>query len=144
LGDFEIEWLTPAGTPSPDKGANSVEETAAHTWATWRAVQTKARSMAHDAEAHLALHRRHGNAHITVVGAPPRKLDAWVVLQDMDPGGGGRAGKNKADRSAMSIEFGWKQTHAFGEKLDVPIPHKGLHILGGAMERAISRYGGPQ
>lgn len=144
MGDFNIEWLTPAGTPAPLKGAGSVEDTAAHTWATWRAVQTKARSMAHDAEAHLALHHRTGAAHIDVVGAPPRKLDAWVVLRDADPGGEGRAGKNRADRSAMSIEFGWTQTHAFGRRMATPKHHDGLNILGGAMDRAIARYGGPR
>jgi hypothetical protein len=40
------------------------------------------------------------------------------------------------DRSAMSIEFGW--TTKKGK--EVP----GLHILGGAMNRAVARYRGPK
>lgn len=144
MADHIIEWLTPGGAPSPDRGENSVEETVSHTWATWRAVQTKARHMAAEAEVNLARHHRTGSAHIKVVGAPPRKLDAWVVLEDADPGGEGRAGKNIADRSAMSIEFGWTQTHAFGRKLATPKHHDGLDILGSVMRGAIGRYSGPQ
>lgn len=144
MADHIIEWTTPTGAPSPDDGENSVEETVSHTWATWRAVQTKARHMALEAHGKLAAHHRRGNAHIVVVGAPPRKLDAWVVLQDPDPGGNGRAGKNKGDRSAMSIEFGWTQTHAFGKKMAHPVHHDGLDILGSVMRSAIARYTGPQ
>lgn len=140
----DITWLTPGGAPAPRRGSGSVEDTVSYTWGAWRAVQTKARSMGMEAEAHLLAHRRSGGARIRVVGAPPRKLDAWVVLEDVDPGGEGRAGKNKADRSAMSIEFGWTQTHAFGKRLTVPKHHDGLHILGGVMERAQARYTGPR
>lgn len=139
-----IEWLSPDGSPSPDKGKNSVEETASYTWATWRAVQKKARTMGLEAEANLLAHQHKGHARVKVVGSPPRDLDAWVVLEDTDPGGKGKAGKNIADRSAMSIEFGWTQTHAFGKRLKRRHKHEGLHILGGVMQRAISRYSGPQ
>jgi hypothetical protein len=140
----DIEWLTPEGAPAPPNGKGSVEETVSYTWGSWRAVQKKANAMGREASALLAMHHRTGAAHIRVVGAPPRDLDAWVVLEDHDPGGVGRAGKNIADRSAMSIEFGWTQTHAFGKRLKVPRHHDGLHILGDVMGRAIARYGGPQ
>jgi hypothetical protein len=150
MSDHIIEWLSPDGTPSPDDGEGSVEETAAHTWATWRAVQKMANHMALQAQANLSAHHRRGNAKIVVTNSPPRYLDAWVSLEDNDPGGRWRnsTGRGKAanigDRSAMSIEFGWTQTHMMGKRLQHPVHHDGLDILGGVMRAAIARYGGPQ
>ena len=138
----DIEWLTPEGSPAPLTGRGSVEDTVSHLPEVKRAVQGKAEGMAREASLELLAHTKTGSAHIVVEGAPPRQLDAWIILQDPDPGGEGKAGKNKADRSAMSIEFGWTQTHVFGKRLKKPIHHKGLHILGGVMKRAIRRYGG--
>jgi hypothetical protein len=101
-----------------------------------KAVQGKAEGMAREAAALLSVHRHRGNAAINVTGAPPRMLDAYVELRDADPGGEGKAGKNKMDRSAMSIEFGW--TTKTGK--EVP----GLHILGTVMKRAARKYRGPK
>lgn len=144
MADHIIEWLTPAGAPSPDHGEGSVEETVSHTWATWRAVQTMANHMALEARGKLAAHHRTGSARIVVTNSPPRYLDAWVSLEDADPGGEGLAGENKVDRSAMSIEFGWTQTRAFGKALAEPVHHDGLDILGSVMRARIARYTGPQ
>lgn len=126
--DHIIEWWT------PDRGINSVESIVSHMPGTRAAVMGAAMGIGRDASANLSLHYRKGNAYIEVEGAPPRKLDAYVYLRDSDPGGEGRAGRNKADRSAMSIEFGW--TTKKGK--EVP----GLHVLGHAMRRAASRYRG--
>ena len=126
--DHIIEWY------GPERGKNSVEAHVSHMDGTRAAVLGAAMGMARDASANLSLHYRKGNAYIEVEGAPPRKLDAYVYLRDSDPGGEGRAGKNRHDRSAMSIEFGW--TTKTGKDV------KGLHILGNAMRRATSRYRG--
>ena len=126
--DHIIEWLLPA------KGKNSVESLVSHMDGTRSAVFGMAMGLARDASANLALHYRKGNAFIEVEGAPPRMLDSYVYLRDSDPGGEGKAGRNKRDRSAMSIEFGW--TTKTGKDI------KGLHILGNAMNRAASRYRG--
>lgn len=126
--DHIIEWLT------PERGKNSVEDIVSHMPGTRSAVMGAAMGIARDASANLSAHYRKGNAYIEVEGAPPRKLDAYVYLRDSDPGGEGRGGRNKNDRSAMSIEFGW--TTKKGK--EVP----GLHILGNAMRRAASRYRG--
>lgn len=126
--DHAIEWF------GPDKGINSVESHVSHMDGTRRAVMGAAMGMARDASANLSMHYRKGNAYIEVEGAPPRKLDAYVYLRDSDPGGEGRAGRNKGDRSAMSIEFGWVT------KKGKPV--KGLHVLGHAMRRAAGRYRG--
>lgn len=143
----DIEWLTPSGAPAPKRGKDSVEDTVSHLEPVRTAVYRKALSLGRDAEMRLAGHHRTGKAHVTVERHPrpgARTPDWYVYLKDADPGGNGRAGKNKADRSAMSIEFGWTQTHAFGKRLKSPRKHEGLHILGGALERAINRYTGPQ
>lgn len=126
--DHIIEWLT------PDRGKNSVEDIVSHFPGVREAVMGAAMGMARDASANLSLHYRKGNAFIEVEGAPPRKLDAYVYLRDADPGGEGKAGRNRRDRSAMSIEFGW--TTKTGKDV------KGLHVLGNAMKRAASRYRG--
>jgi hypothetical protein len=131
-----IEWLTPEGAPAPLRGKGSVEDTVSHLDPVREAVSKKAHSMGREADALLLQHRHRGNAHVEVKGAPPRKLDAWVSLRDADPGGKGRAGKNKKDRSAMSIEFGWVKKDG--------TTVVGLHILGGVMGRAIQRYTGPR
>jgi hypothetical protein len=66
-----------------------------------------------------------------------------VELRDKDPGGKDRTGKpNVADRSAMSIEFGWTQTHAFGKKLKHPVHHDGLHLMRWAMNSHVRRFKG--
>lgn len=129
-GDHIIEWY------GPDRGKGSVEDTVSHMPEVRRAVFGKAMGMGREAAMALSAHRHRGNAFIEVEGAPPRLLDAYIYLRDADPGGEGIAGRNKADRSAMSIEFGW--TTKKGK--EVP----GLHILGGVMHRAARRYRGPR
>jgi hypothetical protein len=113
-----------------------------------QAVSEKAHSMASEAWLQLAWHRKTGAAHIKV---EKYDLDWYVKLVDKDPSGeelGSRIsrvannGTNERDRSAMSIEFGWMQTHAFGKRLKVPVHHDGLHILDGVMKRAAARHGG--
>lgn len=125
---MNIEWYGTA------RGKDSVESIVSHLDPVRDAVKNKAENMGREASAKLAGHHRKGKAHIVVTPAPPRKLDAWVELRDQDPGGKGLAGKNKMDRSAMSIEFGW--TTKKGE--EVP----GLDILGSVMRRAVGRYKG--
>lgn len=114
----------------------------------WELAMT-ARSMGSEAWLALAFHRKTGAAHIKVEKG--HQLDWYVRLEDKDPSGeklGSRLsrvannGTNEKDRSAMSIEFGWHQTHAFGRKLKVPVHHDGLHILDGVMKRAAARHGG--
>lgn len=142
-----IQWLQPNGAPAPDRGKGSVEDTVSHLGKVTAAVHKKALSIGMDGEANLAAHHRKGNARVVVERHPRASAntpDWYVILKDADPGGKGRGGKNKVDRSAMSIEFGWVQRKAFGKKLKSPVPHKGLHILGDAMDRAITRYTGPQ
>lgn len=128
MADHIIEWY------GPERGSKSVESYVSHLPGTRSAVMGAAMGMGRDAAANLSAHYRKGNAFIEVEGAPPRKLDAYVYLRDSDPGGEGKGGRNRNDRSAMSIEFGW--TTKAGK--EVP----GLHILGGAMRRASSRYRG--
>ena len=139
----EIEWKSPNGSPSPSSGRFSVEDTVSHLEGVRAAILGKAMGMGREASLGLAGHHRTGAARVSV-GRHPRRgartPDWYVYLKDADPGGEGRAGKNIADRSAMSIEFGWTQTHAFGKKLAAPIHHPGLHILGWVFERAVSRY----
>jgi hypothetical protein len=143
LSDHIIEWLTPFGSPAPLRGKLSVEDTVSHLAPVRKAVYDKAFRMAMDASAALAFHRRTGSAHINVTPAPPRLLDCWVELRDKDPGGKDRTGKpNVADRSAMSIEFGWTQTHAFGKKLKHPVHHDGLHLMRWAMNSHVRRFKG--
>lgn len=141
----DIEWKTPSGAPAAPRGRNSVEDTVSHLPEVRAAVLGMAMGLGREASAHLAAHHRTGAAHIDVGRHPHagrRSPDWYVYLKDRDPGGEGRAGKNKGDRSAMSIEFGWTQTHAFGRKLHPPVHHDGLHILGGVMGRAASRHRG--
>ena len=128
MADHEIDWYV------PERGPGGLGDIVSNQDGVRRAVQGKAEGMAREAAAGLARHHGKGNAHINVVGAPPRKLDAYVELRDADPGGEGKAGKNKRDRSAMSIEFGWTTKNGH----EVP----GLHILGHVMNRAAGRYAG--
>jgi hypothetical protein len=114
MGD--VEWY------GPERGRNSVEDVVSHLPGVRAALAGKAMGMAREAAALLAVHHRKGQAYIDVVGAPPRKLDWYIHLRDADPGGKGKAGKNRADRSAMSIEFGWVTKS--GKHVE------GLHILG--------------
>jgi len=144
IGD--IEWLTPSGAPAPLRGKGSVEDTVSHLDAVRSAVYGKALGLGREAAAALGQHHRTGAAHIEVGRHPnagSSTPDWYVYLKDNDPGGAVfGVYKNQVDRSAMSIEFGWTQTHVFGNKLKKPIPHKGLHILRGVMRRAASRYRG--
>ena len=112
------------------------------------ALAEKAFSLGTEAMIALAQHRQTGAAKIKV---EKHALDWYVMLTDPDPSGespGSRlsrvhvGGTNEKDRSAMSIEFGWMQTHAFGKRLKQPVHHDGLHILGGVMDRAARRHGG--
>lgn len=132
----DIEWY------GPPRGKGSVEDVVSHLDPVRDAVRNKGEQMGREAEMLLLAHHKTGKARIRVEGAPPRKLDTYIYLEDEDPGGEGKAGKNRGDRSAMSIEFGWTQTHVFGKKLAKPIHHDGLHILGQVMKRAGSRYRG--
>lgn|GEM_PF-7006166 len=136
MPDHNIEWYGPA------RGKGSVEDTVSHMEPVRQAVFGKAMGMGREAAMELSLHHRTGHAHIEVEGAPPRTLDSYIYLRDADPGGEGRSGRNAGDRSAMSIEFGWTQTTAFGKKLKPPVHHDGLHILGGVMKRAVGKYRG--
>lgn len=139
----DIEWLTPQGAPAPLRGTGSVEDTVSHLEEVKRAIRGKAEGMGREASLALLAHHKTGAAEIVVTEAPPRKLDATIELRDPDPGGKNRSGKrNVADRSAMSIEFGWTQTHAFGKKLAHPVHHQGLHILYRVMRANIRSYGG--
>lgn len=126
--DHIIEWY------GPERGKGSVESHVSHMDGTRAAVLGAAMGIGRDAAANLSAHYRRGNAYIEVEGAPPRKLDAYVYLRDSDPGGEGKGGKNKNDRSAMSIEFGWTTKNG----KFVP----GLHILGNAMKRAAAKNRG--
>lgn len=128
MADGDIEWY------GPKSGINSVESYVSHLDGVRAALLGKAMGMGREAAALLAAHHRKGNAYIEVEGAPPRKLDSYIYLRDTDPGGEGKAGKNRGDRSAMSIEFGWTTQ---GGKA-VP----GLHILGRVMGRNASKYRG--
>ena len=112
-------------------------------------LATTAYSLGTSAMIALAQHRKTGAAKIKVEKG--HQLDWYVKLTDPDPSDerlGSRVsrvannGTNEKDRSAMSIEFGWMQTHAFGRRLKQPVHHDGLHILGGVMERAAARHGG--
>jgi hypothetical protein len=136
--EHEIEWF------GPDRGKGSVEDIVSHAGPTRAAVYGKAIGMGREASMNLARHRRTGAAHVTVGRHPhagARTPDWYVYLKDADPGGAVKGvWRNQADRSAMSIEFGWTQTHVFGEKLAEPIHHDGLHILGWVFERAVSQY----
>jgi hypothetical protein len=129
----------------PERGPGGLGDIVSHLPPVERAVQVAAVKIAIDATAALARHRDKGRAEIEIARHPnpgARTPDWYVYMKDMDPGGEGIAGKNRFDRSAMSIEFGWTQTHAFGKKLAEPVEHEGLHILQKAMNRAASRYRG--
>lgn len=128
--DHTIEWFV------PERRKGSVEDIVSHFDGVRNAVHYKALGMGREAAALLSAHRRKGQAFIEVEGAPPRQLDSYVYLRDADPGGEGKAGKNRRDRSAMSIEFGWTKKN--GEHVE------GLHILGQVMKRAAGRYRGPR
>jgi len=134
MADHIIEWY------GPERGRGSVEDVVSHLPPVKSAVREKAMDMGFLAELLLLEHRRTGAAKIRVEHAPPRKLDSYVYLEDADPGGEGEG--DTRDRSAMSIEFGWTQTHVFGKRLKKPIHHDGLHILGQVMNRAAKRYRG--
>lgn len=130
IPDGTIDWYV------PESGRSGLGDIVSNQDGVRQAVQGQAEGMAREAAVLLSAHRHKGNAGINVTGAPPRQLDAYVELRDMDPGGEGIAGKNKMDRSAMSIEFGW--TTKTGK--EVP----GLHILGTVMKRAARKYRGPK
>lgn len=140
----DIDWYYPESGKGADKSLNDI---VSHMPQVERAIQVAAVKLAIDATARLAAHRHKGRAEVEIARHPragARTMDWYVYLKDADPGGEGKAGKNRYDRSAMSIEFGWTQTHAFGRKLATPIEHEGLHILKGAMDRAARKYGGPR
>jgi hypothetical protein len=145
-----IEWYYPESGKGVDKSINDI---VTHFPKLDLAIHSKASSLAAQAQARLAAHHRSGAAKVEVDRHPrasARTPDWYVYLRDADPGGKWRnsTGKGKAsnipDRSVMSIEFGWIQTHAFGKKLPAPIPHDGLGILSGVMNRAAQRYSGPR
>ncbi|MGZ4659750.1 MAG: DUF5403 family protein [Arthrobacter sp.] len=148
MSDHIIEWKTPSGAPATLRGKNSVEDTVSHLEPVHAAVKRKAYALGAEAEAHLAAHHRTGAAHIKVDRHPhagARTPDWYVYLVDRDPGGSVKGvWRNQQDRSAMSIEFGWTQTRAFGKKMAQPKHHDGLHILGDAIGRAAARYTGPK
>lgn len=132
-----IVWAHKArGGRGPESSTGAV---VSHLPGVGRSLADKAHAMGTEAHLRLALHHRTGAAKVEV---EKHALDWYVKLTDVDPGGEGLAGRNKGDRSAMSIEFGWTQTHVFGKRLKRPIHHDGLNILGGVMDRAARRYGG--
>lgn len=145
-----IEWYYPTSGKGADKSINDI---VTHFPKLELAIHSKASALAVEAHARLAFHHRTGAARVTVERHPRRGArtpDFYVYLQDADPGGKwhNSTGKGKAsnipDRSVMSIEFGWTQTHAFGKKLPAPIKHDGLGILSAVMHRAAQRYSGPR
>jgi Family of unknown function (DUF5403) len=137
MSDHNIDWFHPErGGRGPESSTGAV---VSHLPGVKAELHKAATKMGREASMGLAAHRKTGAAHVEV---EHHDLDWYVRLVDRDPGGKGRAGKNKGDRSAMSIEFGWTQTHAFGRRLGEPIQHDGLHILGHVMQRAIARHGG--
>jgi hypothetical protein len=137
MSEHNIDWYhKERGGRGPESSTGAV---VSHLPGVKQALALQARGMASSAWLSLLWHRKTGAAKIEV---KKHDLDWYVTLTDADPGGEGLAGKNRADRSAMSIEFGWTQTHAFGKKLKQPIHHPGLNILGGVMDRAARRYGG--
>ena len=140
MGDHDIDWYHPErGGRGPESSTSAV---VSHLPGVRAEIQQKARGLASEAWMQLLWHRQTGAASVKVVSPPTLDLDAYVVLHDTDPGGEGKAGKNKHKRSAMSIEFGWTQTHVFGQKLKKPIKHEGLHILQSVIDRAIAKHGG--
>jgi hypothetical protein len=141
-----IEWYYPEHGQIPNGTINDI---VSHLPGVEREVKLKANSMASEAWLQLMWHHKTGAAHIEVARHPKasaRTPDWYVYMRDRDPGGEGigNATGNKRDRSAMSIEFGWTQTHVFGRKLKEPIHHDGLHILGSVMDRAAAKYKGPR
>ena len=118
------------------RGIRSVDSLAAHEPVVRLAVQRHAMKIFMQAQIELAAHHDTGATRIQLEGAPPHKLDWYVKMVTPDAGGHGKAGPNMADRAAMSIEFGWHQTHAFGKRLRRKRHHKGLHVLKNAMARA--------
>lgn len=146
----KIEWYYPQRGKIVDGSFNDI---LSHFPKVEEAIQVAAIKLAIDAGAQLAKHHRSGSAEIQIARHPEagaRTMDWYVYLKDADPGGVWRDSTGKGtpgnipDRSAMSIEFGWIQTHAFGKKLAAPVKHEGLHILKGAMDRAAGRYRGPR
>jgi Family of unknown function (DUF5403) len=137
MSDHDVTWY------HPERGGRGPESSTGAVVSYLPGVRTElrltAQRMGREASMALSAHRKTGAAHIEV---EKHDLDWYVRLVDKDPGGKGKAGKNKADRSAMSIEFGWVQTHAFGKKLAEPVQHDGLHILGNVMNRAAAKYRG--
>lgn len=129
----DIHWYL------PEHGRNGLNDLVSHMGGVRNAVQYEAWGLAREASMAMAAHRHRGRAHVEMgrhPNASPRTPDWYVYLRDADPGGEGIAGKNKGDRSAMSIEFGWTTKNGN----EVP----GLHILGGVMKRAARKYRGPR
>jgi hypothetical protein len=144
MADHEIEWYYPEFGQIPD---GSINDIVSHIPGVKTAVHLKANSLASEAWMSLMWHHKTGAAHIEVGRHPKagaRSPDWYVYMRDRDPGGEGigNAKGNRRDRSAMSIEFGWDQTHVFGRKLKKPIHHDGLNILGGVIARAAARHRG--
>jgi hypothetical protein len=137
-----IDWYHPAhGGRGPVSSTGAV---VSHLPGVKTSVKEAANSMAADAWVTLLFHRQTGAASVNVIGPPPLETDSYVYLHDTDPGGEGigNAFGRKHKRSAMSIEMGWTQTHAWGQPLAHPIHHDGLHVLQNAMDRAARRYKG--
>jgi hypothetical protein len=134
MGNHNIEWYYPESGQGVDKSINDI---VSHQPGVDRAVKLKANSIASTAWVQLLWHHRTGGAHVEVARHPrarSRTPDWYVYLRDADPGGEGKAGKNRYDRSAMSIEFGWVSKK--GKKVE------GLHVLRNAMEIAARKYRG--
>lgn len=131
MADVEFEWYENYGA---DRGKGSIGDLVSHMPGVRIELRVTATKIYMAAQIELAVHHKHANgAKITMTSPPIHKLDFYVWLKDMDPGGEGRE-TNRQDRSAMSIEFGWTQTHAYGKKLKRKRKHDGLHILGKAMK----------
>jgi hypothetical protein len=134
MGD--VTWYYPEKGKGIDKSLNDI---VTHFPGVEREIRLKASSMASEAWIQLMWHRRTGGAEVAIDRHPrhdPRSPDWYVFLRDTDPGGEGKAGRNKHERSAMSIEFGW--TTKNGKEVD------GLNILGSVMARAAKKYRGPR
>lgn len=119
----KVEWY---GRPT---GRGSLDDTVSHLDGVRNEVKRAAWSLYRHAARLHATHSKTGASAIDIEGAPPRLLDWYVYLTDVESGD---SESNNPDRSAMSIEFGWT------DKNDVF--HDGLHILGRAMNAAVRRH----
>lgn len=118
-----VEWY------GPEHGKGSLDDTVSHLPGVRAAVKSGAMKIYRHAYSLHATHSKTGASAIDIEGSPPRDLDWYVYLTDVESGD---SESSNPDRSAMSIEFGW--TDRGGEY------HEGLHILKRAMDSAVRKH----